>query len=251
MKDVTLIIQGRVSQETLNFYLKNYPTLNVVISTWNEHRLNLSKAPSNYKIVTQKLPSEPGFQNQNYQFQSTLNGLYLANTPFVIKIRGDEYYSNVEYIYDLITSTPQKIFCSPIFFRHWGFMQYHISDHIIAGTRDNLLLMFESTKQKVDSGTLFHVADGQIHTYWEPEINLTRGYLMEKEKNRFGIADGRQLMVENFEILNIKKLEPYRIVANIFNTFWVDGFVPEHNFSISDIRKLFLDVDDAYNTDIT
>jgi hypothetical protein len=251
MKDVTLIIQGKVSQKTLNFYLKEYPTLKVVVSTWNDHELDFSKAPTNYKLVTQKLPKEPGFQNQNYQFQSTLNGLYLANTEYVIKIRGDEYFNNIEYIYDSITKTPQKLFCSPIFFRHWSFMQYHISDHIIAGTRENLLLMFESTKHKVDNGMLFHVADGAVHTYWEPEINLTRGYLMEKEKNRFGVVDGRNLMVENFEILDIQKLEPYRIVANVFNTFWVDGFVPENNFSISDVRKLFLDGDDAYNTDIT
>jgi hypothetical protein len=251
MKDVTLIIQGKISQETLNFYLKNYPKLNVIVSTWLDNKLDFSKAPSNYKLVTQKLPKEPGFQNQNYQFQSTLNGLYLTNTKYVIKIRGDEYFSNIEYIYDSITNTSHKIFCSPIFFRHWSFMEYHISDHIIAGTRENVLLMFESTKHKVDNGMLFHVADSKIHTYWEPEINLTRGYLMEKEKNRFGIVDGRNLMVENFEILDIEKLEPYRIVANVFNTFWVDGFVPENNFSISDVRKLFLDGDDAYNIDFT
>lgn len=251
MKNVTLIIQGKVSQETLDFYIKKYPKLKVIVSTWLDHKLDLSKLPDTYKVITQKLPREAGFQNQNYQFLSTLNGLRLSDTDYVIKIRGDEYFSNIEYIYDSITNTPQKIFCSPIFFRHWGFMQYHISDHIIAGTRDNLLLMFESTKHKVDNDMLFHVADGSIHTYWEPEINLTRGYLMEKEKNRFGIVDGRNLMVENFEILNIKKLEPYRIIANVFNTFWVDGFVPENNFSISDVRKLFLDVDDAYNTDIT
>ena len=251
MKNVTLIIQGKVSQETIDFYIKKYPKLKVVVSTWSKHDLDLSKLPLSYKVVTQPLPKEPGFQNQNYQFISTLNGLHLSDTEYVIKIRGDEYFSNIEYIYDCITNTPQKIFCSPIFFRHWGFMKYHISDHIIAGKRENVLLMFESTKHKVDNGMLFHVADGKVHTYWEPEINLTRGYLMEKEKNRFGILDGRNLMVDNFEILDIKKLEPYRIVANVFNTFWVDGFVPEHNFSISDVRKLFLDVDDAYNTDIT
>lgn len=251
MKNVTLIIQGKVSQQTLDFYLKHYPKLNVIVSTWLGNKLDFSKTPSNYRIVSQKLPEESGFQNQNYQFISTLNGLHLANTDFVIKIRGDEYFNNIEHIYESITDTPQKIFCSPIFFRHWEFMQYHISDHLIAGTRENLLLMFESTKHKVDNGMLFHCADGKIHLYWEPEINLTRGYLMEKEKNRFGIVDGRNLMVENFEILNLKKLEPYMLVANIFNTYWTDGFTPEHNFSISDVRKLFLDVDDAYNIDIT
>ena len=58
-------------------------------------------------------------------------------------------------------------------------------------------------------------------------------------------------MVDNFEILDIKKLHPYKIVANIFKAQWTEGFVPEHNFSISNVNKLFLSKEDAYGTDIT
>lgn len=251
MKDVTLIIQGKISQESLDFYIENYPTLNVIVSTWVDNTLDLSKLPTSYRVVTQSTPHNSGFQNQNYQFVSTINGLRLANTKFVIKIRGDEYYSNIEYIYSEIVKNPDKIHCSPIFFRHWSFMNYHISDHIIAGTLDNLTLMFTSTKSKVDAGTIFHVTDGKIHSYWEPEINLTRGYLMEKERCRFGIVDGRNLMVDNFNILDVKQMEPYLIVANIFSTTWRKNFIPEENYSISDVKKLFLDKEAVYDTDIT
>jgi hypothetical protein len=252
MKDVTLIIQGKVSQETLDFYIEKYPTLNVIISTWTDNTLNLSELPISYRVVTQPLPSESGFQNQNYQFVSTINGLHLATTPYIIKIRGDEYYNNIEYIYSQIIQTPEKIHCSPIFFRHWSYMKFHISDHIIAGTRENLLLMFESTKQKVDGGDIFHINDGKIHLFWEPEINLTRGYLMAVENDRFGFVDGRKLMIKHFNILDISKLEPYRIVANIFNKIWTEGFIPEQNFSISDVRKLLLENEEnIYDTDIT
>jgi len=59
------------------------------------------------------------------------------------------------------------------------------------------------------------------------------------------------LMVDNFEILEIKKLEPYKVVANIFNTQWTGGFVPEQNYSISDINKLFLPENGAYAVNIT
>jgi hypothetical protein len=63
--------------------------------------------------------------------------------------------------------------------------------------------------------------------------------------------DGRQLMVDNFEILKIKKLEPYKVVANIFNKEWSEGFIPEQNYSISDINKLFLPEHGAYAVNIT
>jgi len=63
--------------------------------------------------------------------------------------------------------------------------------------------------------------------------------------------DGRHLMIENFEILDIKKLEPYKVVANIFNTQWTEGFIPERNYSISNINKLLLNQDEAYALNIT
>ena len=88
--------------------------------------------------------------------------------------------------------------------------------------------------------------DGKPHEFWEPEINLTRSYLMAKESERWGKVDGRKLMVDNFEILDIKKLEPYKIVANIFKKEWTEGFIPERNFSIGDVNKLYLTQKEAY-----
>jgi hypothetical protein len=74
---------------------------------------------------------------------------------------------------------------------------------------------------------------------------------MAKEPERWNKVDGRQLMVDNFEILNIKKLEPYKVVANIFNKEWSEGFIPEQNYSISDVNKLFLPENGAYAVNIT
>jgi len=40
-------------------------------------------------------------------------------------------------------------------------------------------------------------------------------------------------------------------VANIFSTSWTEGFIPERNYSISDINKLFLKQNEAYAVNIT
>jgi len=246
MKNVTILLQGKILQDTIDFYVKNYPNQNVVISTWIGSELNFSNLPHTYNVVLSKLPKDGGAQNLKYQIESTLNGLRFIETDYVIKIRGDEYYSNMEYIVNEVIMNPKKIHCSPVFFRHWDYMAYHISDHIIAGTTDNLKLMFEKTKFYTENNMIYHIREGKRFDFWEPEINLTRSYLMAKEPERWERVDGRQLMVDNFEILDIRKLHPYKIVANIFKVKWTEGFIPERNYSISNINKLFLKQEEAY-----
>lgn len=251
MKNVTILLQGKILQDSVDFLVKNYPHANVVISTWFGTDVDFSNLPETYNVVLTKIPSEGGHQNINYQVLSTLKGLQFIKTDYVIKLRGDEYYSNLDYVAYEVAMNPNKIHCSPIFFRHWSFMEYHISDHIIAGTIENLKLMFESTKFNLDNGLVYHIRDGQKFEFWEPEINLTRSYLMAKEPKRWGIISSNDLMVNNFEILDIQRLHPYKIVANIFQREWTDGFIPERNFSISDVRRLYLSKDEVYDTDIT
>jgi hypothetical protein len=48
-------------------------------------------------------------------------------------------------------------------------------------------------------------------------------------------------MKENFDILNIDALKPYKVKANLFKKEWKDDFVPERNFSISTIDQIFSD----------
>lgn len=251
MKNVTILLQGKILQDSLDFLVKNYPHANVVISTWVGSTVDFSSIPQTYNVVFGKLPKDGGHQNINYQILSTLNGLRFIETDYVIKLRGDEYYSNLDYVAYEIAMNPNKIQCSPVFFRHWSFMEYHISDHLIAGTTKNLKLMFESTKFNLENGLVYHIRDGEKFDFWEPEINLTRSYLMAKDSKRWSIVDGRTLMVDNFEILDIQRLHPYKIVANIFQTEWTDGFIPERNFSISDVKKLLLPKEKAYDTNIT
>ena len=251
MKNVTILLQGKILQETIDFYIENYPTANVVISTWIDSELNFSNLPETYNVILSKLPKEGGHQNINYQVKSTVNGLKFIETDYVIKVRGDEYYSNLDYVAYEVAMNSFKIHCSPIFFRHWEFMPYHFSDHIIGGTLKNLKLMFESTEYNLKHGLVYNQRGQERFDFWEPEINLTRSYLMAKEPKKWGIVDGRQLMVDNFEILDIKRLEPYKIVANIFKTSWTEGFVPEQNYSISNVNKLFLPESAAYDVNIS
>ena len=69
---------------------------------------------------------------------------------------------------------------------------------------------------------------------------------MAKERERWGKVDGRRLMVDNFEILDLKKLSPYKVTANGIKLQWDNNFIPEENGSISNINQLFLNKEEVY-----
>ena len=67
MKNVTILLQGKILQETINFFVKYYPTQNLVISTWIGCELDFSKLPHSHNVVLTKLPKEGGHQNINFR----------------------------------------------------------------------------------------------------------------------------------------------------------------------------------------
>ena len=73
MKDVTLIIQGRLYQDSYDFYIKNYTQCPVIISTWTDCKIDFSNIPNNFIVILAPLPLDGGKQNINYQLVSTLN----------------------------------------------------------------------------------------------------------------------------------------------------------------------------------
>lgn len=245
MEDVTIIIQGKILPECYDFWIKNYKDCDVIISTWVDTQIDFKTLPENFIVVLSPYPYDFGPQNLNLQLISTLNALKRVTTKYVIKLRGDEYYSNLQYIRNSILVDPNKIHTSSIFFRAWQYAEYHISDHIIAGTKENMMIMFKETKHNFDTGKV-NVSkwkiDGNFHkwvTTHAPEERITKSYLNIKEPFRFEKVDGRILMSEHFNILDVELLQPYKIKANLFKKEWNDNFIPERNFSISTIEQLF------------
>lgn len=247
MEDCTIIIQGKLENDSYDFFVKKYDNCQVIISTWSGTNIDFSNIPKNFKVILSPLPTESGDQNINYQIVSTLNALEIVKTKYVIKMRGDEYWSYPENIYQSIISSPDKLWSSSVFFRAWQYAEYHISDHIIAGTLENLMILFKAAKYNWDNGRL-NISkwkiDGNFNRYIKthaPEERLTKSYLEAKDPERFEKIDGRFLMKIHFDILNIDLLKPYKIKANLFKKEWKDNFIPERNYSISNIDKLFSD----------
>jgi hypothetical protein len=241
MENVTIIVQGLLEQECYDFYLKNYNKFKVIISTWSNTNIDFSNLPDNFSLILTSQPKKAGQQNINYQLVSTINALKYVDTKYVIKTRGDEYWSNFEYAISLLTQNDSKLYTSSIWFRHFLFMAYHISDHLICGTTDNLKKMFYECKKNWDN----HIFEG-----YHPEVSLTKSYLNKIEPDRFNVVDGRILMNQYFSILDIRMMRDYKIKAKVFKKSWYNNFKPNENYSIASMDTIFNNTN-FYDTNIT
>jgi hypothetical protein len=173
--DYTILLQGRIEKEPFELWIKNHKNSNVVLSIWEDEDLGAYKIPKKWKIVINQYPLVRfrKIANLDYQIITTLKGLYKVDTQWVIKMRCDEYWSNLDKIYDRMLSNPQKIVTGSMFFRKWGMHPFHCSDKILGGMVNNLIGMFESTLHNLDTD----YSDSDI-----PEVQLGIGWLMVNEQ---------------------------------------------------------------------
>lgn len=227
----TIVIQGRVTAECYAFYLENYTKFNVVISTWDDNcPIDFQNCP--FQVVVKSTFADvrvAGNQNLAYQVKSTASGLEHVKTPYCIKMRGDEYYSNLEHIMKAVVSSPDKLWVLPVFFRHTSYIKYHISDHLIAGTTANLKSMFGG----VDDETTPPLYNPRI----VPEVFLTTNYLNKRNPN-YASHPIAELMSEYFDIVGLDLLKNYLVVWNGRRKKYYNSFVPRDNRSISSMADL-------------
>lgn len=174
MQDCTLLLQGKISEETFNLWIKNHKDSNVVVSIWEDEDLTKFKIPKGWKVIVNEYPIFRFREQSNldYQIITTLKGLTHVDTDWVIKMRCDEYWSNIDKIYTKMKLEPEKLLSGSMYFRKWGLYKFHIGDKILAGKSDNLRLMFESTLHNLQIG---------LWDTFNPEGQLGLGYIMAKD----------------------------------------------------------------------
>lgn len=181
MKDVTIVIQGRVRNDFLVKWVKEYSDWNVILSTWNDSNIGGIEFPESWRILMfPKPPRYGGVGNLDYQIDSTLNGLKYVETDYCIKARGDEFFLNLYRFVKDLKLKPEQIICGDVFYRALeNNTFFHIGDHLIGGTTENMKIMFENTKRLLKGGFRFPHEFPITHV---PEPYLGFGFVQEKEK---------------------------------------------------------------------
>jgi len=229
MNDITMLIQGNLTEDAIKFYIENYKNVPVIVSTWYETNDWICEynLPKNFTLIINKQPSNNVNSRAHLQIQSTLYGLTEIKTEFVIKLRGDEYYSNLEYVVNLINEYPKHITTNSVFARKFKDFNWHVSDHLIAGLTSNLHLMFA-------------VTDAPKNISLNPEQLLTTTFL----QNKYGLdfinsTEPETIMKENFIIFDVNYLKPYKIVSNSDKKIWLNNFNNQENNCIISVEEMF------------
>lgn len=160
--DFTLVFQGPLHENFVYGLLNNYSTYtdNIVISHWDTDNLELLKYLSEYDInatiISNKYHTDYNvFNNQNvyYQVLTTLKGLEQVSTKYVIKLRTDQWFGNLEPFFKSVRECEDKYTCANLHFRPDSLIKYHPSDKLIGGSTSLLLDTFKIALYRLKNNT--------------------------------------------------------------------------------------------------
>ena len=182
MTDCTILLQGRINEESLLEWIKNHSDSKVILSIWEDEEIWKYQIPEKWEIYINQYPLVRFWEHANldYQLITTLTGLKAVTTEYVIKMRCDEYWSNVESIYSRLLLNDKKIVTGSMFFRQWGlYNQFHCSDKIIAGKTESIKCMFEQTVKNLTKKIWdVKIPECQLGLAWimcnEPDFDIKR-----------------------------------------------------------------------------
>ena len=152
LSQITLVVQGKfcsISLPKIKDYSKKYK---VVYSTWldeNTESLKKELEESGILLIAKKEPKldieakDGAYKamktgNVIYQIDGMLNGLEAVNTKYCLRLRTDEFYTDLDYAIERFYKEDEKLFTSNIFFRKPEVFTWHISDHIMIAKTDKM-----------------------------------------------------------------------------------------------------------------
>lgn len=163
-KDVTIVAQGRFDANLLHMLASSYAEYaEFVYSTWeNEEAASAVEQHPDVQFVVNRQPAlKPGttqitgdivsVSHSYFQVISTLKGLEKVKTEFCVKLRTDEYYTDLSHAISCLASDPGKLWTSNIVFRPPVIYNWHISDHVMIGRTSDLIKTFRLAKQILEN----------------------------------------------------------------------------------------------------
>ncbi len=96
------------------------------------------------------------YNNVFYQMYTTLHGMKNVDTKYVVKVRADEYYTDMDALVEKIkTQDAKKIVTTNTFFRKLSEFPWHPSDHVVGGETQNMKKLFKKGLEFCERGGYF------------------------------------------------------------------------------------------------
>ena len=233
MSKFTLLIQGPVLRNLI-VMSNQHKYLDTVVSTWHypvlEEEASLFARP-NLKLIANHTPDTTQIynnQNRYFQFKSTYSGLLEVKTEYVIKVRSDEYYFNLNPAAAKFLSDPNKVLTNNVFFRKTKYMPYHPSDHLIVAKTELLKTVYEKCIHQCekDGDKLEEGYFNQIPKRLVPEQQFAINVIKTLEKKSFRLPTKfkdlekmREITRKHFDIINNQQLGKYFVTSKKHGKF--------------------------------
>lgn len=171
--DFTLMFQGPLHKNFIYGLLNNYAeyTDNIVISHWDTDDKELLAYLTEYgipnKLVTNTFHKEYNvYHNQNvyYQVYTSLRGMREVTTPYVLKLRTDQWYGNLIPMFEAVRANPNKYVCANFHFRPESLVKYHAGDKLIGSNTVDMLKTFEIAEHRVKYNAVALMAGAYMYT---------------------------------------------------------------------------------------
>jgi hypothetical protein len=200
---ITLVIQGPMHPNAMMMLKMHAENFDIIFSTWRNGEPDEEKIDSllrNEKLTKilfnniESVSAKNNDQNRFYQFYTAHKGVQLTDTEYVIKVRSDEYYTDLTAFAEKMLENPEKMVTNEIFFRNpfsnqFEDFAFHPSDHLYGCKREYL----EKALKKC-------IEDCKELSLKELEVEFAdlknRDYVIVPEQHLFG-----NFVKENFDIL--------------------------------------------------
>jgi hypothetical protein len=216
------MLQGRINEECLNEWIKNYSDTKVILSIWEDEDIWKYQIPEKWEIYINQYPLVRFWEHANldYQLITTLTGLKAVTTKYVIKMRCDEYWSNIESVYNRLLLNDKKIVTGSMFFREWGtYSKFHCSDKILAGTTENIKNMFTKTLENIVNKVWdVKIPECQLGLAWimvnEPEFDTKQLYPQSEIDFDYvaavrGVSKGLEIVMADIKDILSRQFNPH------------------------------------------
>ncbi len=245
----SIVVQGPFDNKIWNdyhytdHYLKYVSK--VIVSCYNDDDTKDFEeyTKSNNRVILIKNPC-PTFHcnpcNMYVHAFSTLRGLEKSETEFTIKIRANEYFTQIDKIIHMIEKFPDKYFACNVHTMKVRHYSYKVSDHLFGGRTEWLKGAMQQTldwchlsncnadKHSALQGIPEIDNHGQTEHVFFLAFLKTKGVQFNKLSDIYkSLNHVAQIMKENLAVLAVSELYPY-IISNhgqghcTYNNYWYD-----------------------------
>lgn len=227
MPDTTLLIQGPLMEDTYKFYCRFYPEIPKVFSTWKNNkescrwRGEASLHSADDIFIESKPPNKIGFWERRIELDvvSTLKGLGRVVTGNVMRLRGNEWYSNLDHACEKFGEDSEKIFTVPVFMKKWDIWPFRMSDHMLLGSMKNIQLMFETCLVNI-------IKEEELFPQCWPlpsQSILAMGYVLKKADQN---EDLKECFKKLFGVVDLDAFKLYKVCSDDGKKSWYSNFNP-------------------------